>query len=319
MIKFSAKILKYLDYIFVLRPSLFFAVWIITLAGYHTSQHYYNGEATWLNLNFSLEILFYFTLITMASGAVFIFNQLQDVESDKQNDKCFLLSEKYIDPKFALKYALILSLLPLLIFLLIDLQIFILLLILELLWGYFYNYPPFAWKDKPLMGVLTNLLAGFILFLIGWKMKSRVHTIAFYRFLPYMFAWGAVSILTTIPDMQGDQKQTKVTIALLLGRPTTIWVTLVMVIIGLILGIHANDPIIYIAISLSLPFYIITAFKPVKAWVLRTIRFSVFFLAILLVAAYPYFLIALIANFYLSRIYYKSRFDLVYPSFKVQE
>ncbi|MFP4548534.1 MAG: UbiA family prenyltransferase [Fidelibacterota bacterium] len=319
MIKIPEKVLKPLDYIYVLRPSLFFAVWIITLAGYEASHLFYTGQSTWFKTSLDFSALFIFTLITLASGALFIFNQLQDVESDKENKKCFLISEDHVKPEFAKKYGLILAIVPLLIFLFIDFKIFILMMILELLWGYLYNYPPFRWKDKPIMGVLTNLMAGVILFLVGWQMNGEIVIPSLYKFLPYLCAWGAVSILTTVPDMAGDEKQTKNTIALWLGVQKTVIITLVLVIIGFVLGMKESDPVITHAILLSSPLYVITAFRPTKIWVLRTIRYSILFLAIFLVVEYPYFIIALGINYYLSRFYYMNRFNLEYPTLSVHE
>jgi len=319
MTKLLEKILRPLDYIYVLRPSLFFAVWIITLAGYEAGHLHYTGTSTWFNINLNLLVLFNFFLITLSTGGVFIFNQLQDVESDKENNKCFLISDNYITVEFAKKYGWILAIGPLVLFLFIDIKIFILMALLQVLWSYVYNYPPFQWKDKPVFGVLANLLAGVILFLAGWQMSGEITLIALNKFYPYLCAWGAVSILTTIPDIDGDKKQTKQTIAIWLGRKATVWITLIAVLVGFLLGMKENDPVITHAILLSFPLYVITAFRPTQAWVLRTIRYSILFLAIFLSIEYPYFFIALGLNFYISRFYYKSRFNLEYPSFNVNE
>lgn len=319
MIKLPEKLLKPLDYIYVLRPSLFFPVWIITLAGYEAGHLYFTGESTWFNLQFNWGLFFNFILVTLVSGGLFIFNQLQDVETDKENNKCFLISENHVEPKFAFKYALALSLIPVLIFLIIDWKLALLVAALELIWGYLYNYPPFRWKDLPVMGVIANLLGGLLLFLVGWQMSGDVSIESFNKFYPYLLAWGAVSILTTIPDMSGDEKSDKKTISLWLGRQISVWITTIMVIGGFVLGMKQQDPVITHAIMLSFPLYVIAAFKPTQAWVLRTIRFSILFLALFQMMEYPFFIIALAINYYLSRFYYRSRFGLEYPTFSVDE
>ena len=317
MIKIPEKYLKPLDYLYVLRPSLFFAVWIIVLAGYEASNLFFTGESTWFSLNVNIELIIYFILITLATGSTFIYNQLKDVESDKENKKCFLISENHISPDIAKRYALFLSIVPLIILFFMDFRLSILVVLVEFLWGYLYNFAPFRWKDKPIMGVIANLIGGLLLFLIGWKMNNPIKMEAFYRFIPYLCAWGAVSILTTIPDMQGDELQTKKTIAIWIGRRSTVWVTLIMVIAGFVTGMRLDDPVITHAILLSFPLYIITAFKPTQAWVLRTIRYSILFLAIFLSIEYPYFLITLGLNYYISKFYYINRFNLNYPTFTI--
>jgi len=318
-IKIPEKLLKPFDYIYVLRPSLFFAVWIITMAGYEAGNLHFTGHSTWFNLDLNIGILINFILITLSTGGLFIWNQLQDIESDKENNKCFLISEKHVPVDVAKKYAMALSVVPLIAFILIDWQIFILLGLLELVWGYLYNFKPFAWKDKPILGVLSNIIAGIILMLIGWKMSGNFEVVAFQKFLPYLLAWGAVSILTTIPDEKGDEKQNKKTISLLLGKNVIVWIALIAVVTGFIFGMKQNDPVITHAIMLSFPLYVITAFKPTQVWVLRSIRYSILFLAIFLSVEYPFFFLALALNYYISRFYYDNRFGVDYPTFHVNE
>ncbi|MBN2282136.1 MAG: UbiA family prenyltransferase [Candidatus Marinimicrobia bacterium] len=318
-IKIPEKYLKPLDYVYILRPSLFFAVWIITLAGYESGKLYSSGESTWFNLDLNIRLLVQFILITLSTGGMFIWNQLQDMASDKENKKCFLVSENYIPVEIAKKYALVLTVVPALPFLILDLQIFGLLVVLELVWGYFYNFQPFSWKDKPIFGVLANLLAGILLMLIGWKMSGRIELVAYQKFLPYLCAWGAVSMLTTIPDAKGDVKQDKKTIALLVGPKIIVWSSLVLVIFGFVLGMKENDPVITHGILLSFPLYVIASFRPSQIWVLRTIRYSILFLAIFLSVEYPFFFLALGLNYYISRFYYDQRFGLDYPTFHVLE
>ncbi len=319
MIKIPQKYVKPLDYLFILRPSLFFPVWIMTLAGYETNKLIINGTSTWWSLNLNLILVLNFLLITLVSGATFIYNQIQDIQTDKENKKLFLISEKYVKIDLAKKIALYLIVISFIGLLIQDLQLSLLIGGVLLFWGYLYNFPPFQWKDKPIMGVLTNLIAGLLLFLAGWHMAGDITKDAFIYFIPYLCAWAAVCILTTIPDIEGDKKSQKKTIAIWLGIKTTVFLTVLIVIIGFIVGMHLDDPVITHSILLSLPIYLIMAFRPERAWILRATRYSILFLGLFLSILYPFFFIALIMNYYISRFYYSNRFGLEYPTFTIEE
>jgi len=318
MIKISEKYLKPLDFLFILRPTLFFPIWIITLAGYSVFFTV-NGTVVWWKTSIDWRIFMNFVILTLAVGATFIFNQLQDIETDKDNKKLFLISEKHVRPELAKNIALVLSGISLLVFLIQGLQLFLALLMFLLVWGYLYNYRPFAWKDRAVMGIIANLLGGVFLFLIGWLMAGDYQPQVFIRMIPYILAWGAVALLTTIPDQKGDAKHDKNTFAVKFGEKVTIWLAASLVIIGFIIGMKLNDPIITHPTMLSMPLFIIMAFTLNKDWVLRSIRFPLLFLAIILCAQFPYFFLVILINFYFAKFYYINRFNLDYPTFKVEE
>lgn len=318
MLKIPAKYLKPLDYLFIFRPTLFFPVWIITLAGY-SAFFLYNTDPKWWSLDINWSIVANFVLITLAAGGTFILNQTKDVGTDKDNKKLFLISEDHIHPEIARKIALISIGISLLILLIQNFYLFLLLALFVLFWGYLYNYKPFAWKDSPLMGICTNMIGGLILFLIGWVMVGKVQWKTFIYAIPYIFAWGSVALLTTIPDMGGNSLHDKKTFAVSFGKKTAIWVAFILLIIGFIVGMYIKDPVISHPILLSIILYLIMLFKQTDPWVLRCIRFPMLFIALFLCVEFPLFFIVILLNYYLSKIYYTSRFDLNYPTFNIEE
>lgn len=318
MIKISEKYLKPFDYLFILRPTLFFPIWIITLAGY-SAYFTVNETAVWWKTTIDWRIFFNFCILTLAAGATFIFNQLQDVETDKDNKKLFLISEEYVRPDLAKIIAIVLTGISLLLFLIQDFQLFLVLLMLLLVWGYCYNYQPFVWKDKAIMGIIANLLGGVFLFLIGWIMAGDFQLWALIQMIPYILAWGAVALLTTIPDKEGDAKHDKNTFAVKFGGKVTIWLATSWLVVGFIIGLKIQDPIITHPTMLALPLFIIMAFTLKKEWVLRSIRFPLLFLAIILCAQFPYFFLVILINYYVAKFYYINRFNLDYPTFKVED
>ena len=73
--------IRTLDYLFVLRPTLFFPVWTVFLASYHASLFFEPEKIVPIN---PLIVAF---LLSLLMGAVFIFNQLADIETDRKNKK----------------------------------------------------------------------------------------------------------------------------------------------------------------------------------------------------------------------------------------
>ncbi|MCK9244492.1 MAG: UbiA family prenyltransferase [Candidatus Marinimicrobia bacterium] len=318
MLKAPSRSVAWLDYLFIFRPTLFFAVWIITLAGY-SGYFIFEKEPAWWSFDFNWKLVLYFTIITLSTGATFILNQLQDIESDKANKKLFLISEEYIKSGRALRIAIVTIIATLLLALILNWRFFVILGICIFFWGYVYNYKPFEWKDKPMLGVLINFISGLCLFLCGWIIAGDWKWMAILYAMPYLLAWTAVAILTTIPDKMGDQKTGKNTISVHYENKVTIWLAFICLALSFALGMYFKDPVISLSCLLASPLFIIMLFKPIEAWVLRSIRYPIMFLALTLCVEFPLFFIVILINFYLCRFYYLSRFNLNYPTFQIEE
>ena len=318
MIKIPVKYLKPLDYFFIFRPTLFFPIWIITLSGL-VAGRFFNGNPVWWSFQVDWRNLLAFFWITLTTGATFILNQLQDIESDKINKKLFLISEQYVDASIAQKIAIISIIFSLIGLLIINYQVLVLICIGLVFGGYFYNYRPFQWKDKPILGILVNYISGLSLFVSGWVMANNFQWMALKYSIPYLLAWTSIAILTTIPDRTGDQNSAKVTISVRLKNRTTVLISFGFLIISFGLSLYFQDPIISLPILLTIPLFLVTIYKPTIAWILRTIRYPILFLALMLCCEFPLFFIVILINFYLCKIYYVYRFNLNYPTFHIDE
>ncbi|MBC8479173.1 MAG: UbiA family prenyltransferase, partial [FCB group bacterium] len=201
---------------------------------------------------------------------------------------------------------------------------FILGALLYLFWGILYNLQPFHFKKKPVLGMLTNSLAGLILYFAGWlhvflgesasfsdALSSRFILIA----IPYLLCYTAVSLLTTIPDIKGDRETGANTFPIQFGRLTTIILATLFVLGALALGLKLGDPISSTAAIVSLPFYLVACFRQDSDDILRSIRYSLLILAVFVMTIYPLLFPAVFIVFYLSKYYYWHRFDLHYPTF----
>ena len=78
-----------------------------------------------------------------------------------------------------------------------------------------------------------------------------------------------------------------------------------------------KDWVIFFAALFALPFFVQTLFSTNTSNVLRTTRFSTLFISLAVCLHYPLYLLFVLFIFYLSRWYYRNRFELSYPSFKV--
>ncbi|MFA5728579.1 MAG: UbiA family prenyltransferase, partial [Candidatus Neomarinimicrobiota bacterium] len=219
----------------------------------------------------------------------------------------------------ALRIAIVTIIATLLLALILNWRFFVILGICIFFWGYVYNYKPFEWKDKPMLGVLINFISGLCLFLCGWIIAGDWKWMAILYAMPYLLAWTAVAILTTIPDKMGDQKTGKNTISVHYENKVTIWLAFICLALSFALGMYFKDPVISLSCLLASPLFIIMLFKPIEAWVLRSIRYPIMFLALTLCVEFPLFFIVILINFYLCRFYYLSRFNLNYPTFQIEE
>jgi len=147
---------------------------------------------------------------------------------------------------------------------------------------------------------------------IGWSNMILIS-------IPYLLCYTAVSLLTTIPDVKGDEPTGAITFPLKFGIRITIALSAIMVLIAFRLGWIHDDPVSTTAAMISLPFYIVALLRNKVKDVLRAIRYSIFILAFLLFTVYPLLLPAVLVVFYISKYYYWHRFNLHYPTFLVDE
>ena len=137
-----------MDYLFVLRPTLFFPVWTVFLANYYASTRFDTSSDAMTNNLSPFNASF---LITLLMGSVFIINQIVDIETDKKNNKLFIIADGYISIKNAVLETLILAVLPFAVSFYINMKLGIIFLLIFFSTCILYNIEPFAWKDKPIL------------------------------------------------------------------------------------------------------------------------------------------------------------------------
>ncbi len=140
------KIDNILDHLFVLRPMLHLPVWTIMILGYY---RYPQDTASWPILPVSL------LLGTGLFGAVFLINQIYDIESDRLNNKLHFLPDGYVKPGVAWIMTIILNFIVLVIAFGLSIPLGISALLIVIL-GIFYSVSPIALKNRVWPAVFAN-------------------------------------------------------------------------------------------------------------------------------------------------------------------
>ena len=287
----------------LLRPSLFLPLWIFFLLGiYHAG-----GE-------FSFRVVIVFILYTLLMGGVYIFNQIIDRESDKKNDKLFLLSEGYISVKSAYIEMGILFILSVLGSFFIDFKIFMFFL-LSIFMGITYSIPPLETKGKPFLDIIWNGAGyGILAFFVGWLSVAEMKSSMFIYSIPYFFAVAAVFVNTTIPDIEGDKGEGKVTTGVFLGKKNTLLLGVLLDLIAIIISYLLKNYICLIGSGIAFPIFLFAYIRGAKKPILFSFRMIPAILMIivfyLMPVVIPLFLLILV----IQKVYYKKKFDLDYPA-----
>ncbi len=303
--------LKTLDHLFLMRPMLMPPVWTITILGFGQSQRQVPGS-DWTVLLYPVAV---FTLLT---GAVYVQNQVYDVESDRANRKLFLLGDGYISIKTASWQALLCySTAAVLAF--AHSTWFGWLMVVALILGNQYNIKPLRLKDRPVGGLLYNVVVyGGLTFVTGWMSAEVPREGMWISTVPYCFGVAAIYLNTTLPDIDGDRAARKMTIGVKYGFTVTAGAASVLLAGAVATGWVTGDPYIAVPSAMALPLFVKMAFTGRMEDVARATKIGVLLLALAAVVVCPPYLVLLMVLFFGSKPYYRFRFGITYPSFQVQ-
>ena len=313
-------IVPYFDYFFLLRPTLYFAVWVMVVLGMVTAKMSLLSYPLWIT-NYDYSTFLLFSGITLLCSGTFIINQIVDKLSDQKNEKLFLIGP-HIEIDDAQRASNIISTLGIILIMIGNLVLTPFGVCIYFLWGILYNKPPFEWKKHPILGILTNSIIGIILFLMGWFQVYGISDIEWSELItsmtPYVLCFTAVSLMTNIPDIKGDESARAYTFSVKFGsRITSISATFI-VIFAFYLSYQNSDPIASTASLSSIPFFIFALIRNLDKDILRAIRYPIFLLNFFVFAVYPWLFVLVFIVYYFSKYYYWHRFDLHYPTFLVE-
>lgn len=312
------------DIFFLMRPTLLIPVWTILALGWITGGDQ-SPFTSWIGGGIPLGVL---TLsFTAIAGFIFVLNQIADIEGDRVNGKLFILPEGHISVPFALTFAgiLLVSGVAIPFLFLKDITAGVIILLSALL-GFGYNIKPFSLKDRPWGGTWANFFGhGVLTYYVGWYaalLESGTSATTeellwgcLYA-LSAGFANGAVYLTSTIPDADGDKRVGKHTFAVKYGARKTaltaaIFVTLSL---GFSFILPYNGWVMWITALLStILFWLFYSNMKIENS-FATFRWPVVFLSVVMTLYIPVYALLVLFVVFVSRYYYKKRFNLNYPA-----
>ncbi|KAA3612285.1 MAG: hypothetical protein DWQ05_20005 [Calditrichaeota bacterium] len=306
---------KICDYLFVLRPTLFFPVWTVYAAGFFSAKRFLPLALQVDNSGWGLAVGIALSLLM---GSAFILNQIVDVTTDKLNNKLFLIADGHIPMVIAIFETVLLGIVPLVIVAVFSWMMVLIFVAIYLVTGLLYSLPLFKWKDKPLLGIVANAGGAFLIFSAGWWVKDISFVQPIIHAIPYAAAVAAVYIFTTVVDETGDAQCDKNTFAVKYGFKAVIWAGFCFELVALYSAWLLNDPLIFYPALLAFPFFILAAKKQSMTEVIRAIKFPILLLSLAICVLLPNYFLLLAVTYYLSKWYYYYRFGLHYPSLEAK-
>ena len=312
-------LLKILDYVFLTRPVLFIPGWNTLLAGFLVSRE--QGMFEFFLKDIFPSDMWHFCLVfcsfTLAMAGSFVFNQLQDIDSDRKNNKLLLFSDNHISVRSGYWTAFILSGLSLLFAALNGTALLAVILVFLLITAYSYNYPPFILKNRPVGGALSNIAMGALAFACGWIAEDVLNLSIVLQMLPFLFFNTLLYLLTTLPDRIGDQMSGKRTVAVQLGVRKTLLLAGILFIPALSLSIGLKS-ILTVVIVIFFPFLLYMLIQQTAKAGFTVCKTGILLFTILIALFFPVYAVLPLLIFSVSRFYYRKRFDLEYPNLKGQ-
>lgn len=254
-----------------------------------------------------------FSLFTLIVASSFVINQVFDVESDRLNQKNFIIGSGLLRRWEAAALCAALSLAALVAAFgsaspVRELGI------AGLALGFAYSAPPVRLKGRPLADMLANGLGfGLLGFAFGWLSVLPYEDSMLLKAAPYALAMCAVFLLTTIPDEAGDRSAGDRTTCVVMGKEWVARAGLVMLVAAGGAGLATGEAPCVLGAVASLPAFIAAAAEPSLGMSVLAGQFAgrVFF-AVMCVAAPQLAVLGALA-YWLSKTYYARRLGLDYP------
>lgn len=304
------------DYLFLLRPSIMVAVWTFFFAGVYLGYRMNGIDPLWSRYNLH-HIAYTLFLYTLLMGGSYVLNQIADVDTDRLNNKLFILSGGHISIRNAYIYMYGLYFVSLTLLLLTSsytLNMKILFFASAIL-GVLYSAKPFSLKRRPFWDLAANAFGyGYIAVIIGYESTG-------YRFfyteslimLPYFLAMSAVFINTTVIDYEGDVEVNARTTGVFLGKKKAALLSAILMAGAVVSSVLNGD---YVALAASAPsvfLFALAAVRHSRKTALISVKYSSPIMTVVLGIIFPYFFLLSLMVLMAMKIYYKRRFGYDYP------
>jgi 4-hydroxybenzoate polyprenyltransferase len=257
-------------------------------------------------------------VFSLSVAAVYILNQIADIEVDKKNGGLPLLASGIVGKTSAWICAGVLFLFSVIIPLISGDHPLILLSTSSLLLGILYSFKPTYFSGKPILDFISNALGyGVIAFGAGWYLSGNTffpNSKFFSSSLPYFLLMCAGSISSTVPDKDADTSENKNTTAVVFGASSANTVAILALAGSLVTSLYQNDFIAAVCSIVPLPFYIGFMIKPNQFFMESTYKTGGALTMICAALILPLILPVGIIVFISTLLYFRIRHKVLYPS-----
>ncbi len=311
-------LVTFVDAVMVTRPVLLIPVWGFSALGFRCAANSSNADWSFFPMHLpTASNYLLLSIFSLSVAAVYIFNQIADIEVDKNNGGLPLIAGGIVPLNIAVLSSVLFSIFSLLLPLLLHHSPLVLCSGAALLLGIVYSFRPLRFSGKPILDFISNATGyGFIAFGAGWYIAgNQLFTVDFLKSaLPYFLLMSAGSISSTLPDIEGDRQDGKITSAVWMGELRAHSVALVLLIAAGVAGFLRSDPAALICAVASLPLYIGYLVNPGRFFMEATYKIGG---ALCMVAAFlvmPWFLPVAGVVFAATWLYFRIRHETSYPS-----
>ncbi len=316
------RFVRFFDSFFVLRPTLIFPLWTMTLAGCWLIRREPGEWLQWGGLMSDsggiswLRWLLFSVAITAMYGLVYLLNQIKDIKTDKINDKLFLVAEGALSRKhLVIEAALLIVIATVSLIVSKFAHLGLMVLALFAVIGVLYNFSPLALKQKPWGGIIAYAAGGWMFLRLG-EMVFGSMTSFLYE-IPYLSAFISSCILTNLPDKEGDLAEGKRTFVVAYGERVTLGICSIGFILTVILGLVNKDWVITLPSLLTAPWMVAAYLKTDINLSIIVNKWAIFLLsaAVGIAFGFPVYIVIILMYYPFARWYHKRRFGMNYPSF----
>lgn len=308
----------FFDLLFLTRPLLLIPVWGFCAFGYRCGLHQKGNLSALCSLNIPGHVYGSIFIFSLSVAAVYILNQIADIEVDKKNGGLPLLASGVVGKTSAGICAGVLFLSSIIFPLLSGDNPLILLSASSLLLGIIYSFKPTFFSGKPILDFISNALGyGVIAFGAGWYLSGN----SFFPYskfisssLPYFLLMCAGSISSTLPDKDADKSENKNTTAVVFGASSANTLAVLVIVGSLVTSLFQKDYIAVVCSIVPLPFYIGYVIKPNQFFMESTYKTGGALTMICAALILPLILPVGIIVFISTLLYFRIRHKVLYPS-----
>lgn len=254
---------------------------------------------------------------SLSVAAVYIINQIADIEADKKNGGLPLVASGIVSVRAAYVTMILCSAVAILLPLLLQQPLYAAAAALSITIGFVYSVKPFRLSGRPLLDFISNAIGyGVVAFAVGWIAAGRspLNKEFIIASLPYLFLMSAGSISSTIPDITGDKEDYKFTTAVVFGVMSSHVIAMSCLLVAIATGIINRDTVAVTCATLSLPVYLLFLLHRTTALMEATYKVGGAICMIAAFVALPLFIPVSLVVFLATWLYFRIRHGVNYPS-----